>query len=283
MTTTSTKPRSDRAAGSESSALVLGFHRGVIELKGFFREWDNVAFTFALPIVLLLLLGSLFDGVYEGSTVTSAQYMVPSMIAAGVVSATFVNLGINIAADREDGTLKRLRGTPMPKSAYFIGKVIMVLVIGFAEVAIILGLGVALFDLALPTDPAKWLTLAWVFLLGVVACSFLGIAASSLARSERSAGAVMHLPYIVLAFISGVFFTPIGALPDTLARFGAFFPLKWMGQGFRSVFLPDTILPQEIVTTSWEHGRTALVLGAWCVGGLILCLTVFRWRGRRER
>ena len=56
-----------------------------------------------------------------------------------------------------------------------------------------------------------------------------------------------------------------------------------MAQGFRSVFLPDSILPQEIVTTSWEHGRIALVLAAWCVGGLILCLTTFRWRGRRER
>jgi ABC-2 type transport system permease protein len=56
-----------------------------------------------------------------------------------------------------------------------------------------------------------------------------------------------------------------------------------MAQGFRSVFLPDTILPQEIVSTSWENGRTALVLGAWCVGGLLLCLMTFRWRARRDR
>ncbi|MER7168689.1 ABC transporter permease [Micromonospora sp. NPDC000207] len=282
MTTTDTD-RPATTAGRDPSTLGLGLHRGVIELKQFFREWDNVVFTFALPIVLLALLGSLFSGVYEGSDVTSAQYFVPSMIAAGVASATFVNLGISIAADRDDGTLKRLRGVPMPKAAYFLGKVVMVLVICVAEVIILIGLGMILFDVTLPTDPGKWLTFTWVFLLGVVACSFLGIAASSLARTERSAGAVMNLPYIVLAFVSGIFFTPISALPDALAQFGALFPLKWMAQGFRSVFLPDTILPQEIVTSTWEHDRIALVLGAWCVGGLILCLTTFRWRGRRER
>ncbi|BCJ69354.1 ABC transporter permease [Polymorphospora rubra] len=280
MTTTTTRPAT---TGKDPSALSLGLHRGVIELKGFFREWDNVVFTFALPIVLLALLGSLFSGIYEGSTVTSAQYFVPSMIAAGVASATFVNLGISIAADRDDGTLKRLRGAPMPKSAYFLGKVVMVLVISIAEVVILLGLGMLLFDVELPTEASRWVTFGWVFLLGVIGCSFLGIAASSLARTERSAAAVMNLPYIVLAFISGIFYTPISALPEPLQQLGAVFPLKWMAQGFRSVFLPDDILPQEIVTTSWEHGRIALVLGAWCIGGLLLCLTTFRWRGRRDR
>ena len=60
------------------------------------------------------------------------------------------------------------------------------------------------------------------------------------------------------------------------------FPLKWMAQGMRSVFLPDALASHE-VAGAWEHGRIALVLGAWCIGGLILCLTTFRWRGRREQ
>lgn len=283
MTTTGVARDASTAPVEDPSTVSLGLHRGVIELKGFSRQWDNVVFTFALPIVLLLLLGSVFDGVYEGSTVTSAQYMVPSMIAAGIASATFVNLGISIAADRGDGTLKRLRGAPMPKSAYFLGKIVMVLVISILEVVAIVAAGAFLFDTTLPSDPAKWVTFGWVFLLGVISCSFLGIAASSLARTERSAGAVMNLPYIVLAFLSGIFFTPIGALPEGLTQVGSLFPMKWMGQGFRSAFLPDTILAQEIVPTSWETGRTAMVLGAWCIGGLILCLTTFRWRSRRDR
>ncbi|MEO3744782.1 ABC transporter permease [Plantactinospora sp. B5E13] len=268
--------------GAVPSPAILGLHRGLLELRAFFRERDAVVFTFALPAVLLALLGSLITGVYEGSTVTSAQYLVPSMIAAGVASTTFVNLGISIAADRDDGTLKRLRGAPVPPSAYVLGKVFMVLVISVAEVVLLLAIGTLMFGVDLPAEPGRWLTFGWVLLLGVAGCSFLGIAVSSLARSGRSAGAVMNLPYLVLAFISGIFFTPVSALPEPLLRLGALFPLKWMAQGFRSAFLPDTILSHE-VTRSWEHGRTALVLAVWCIGGLLLCLRTFRWRGHGER
>ena len=87
------------------------------------------------------------------------------------------------------------------------------------------------------------------------------------------------LPFLVLQFISGVYI-PIGDLPGWLAGIGALFPLKWMCQGFRSVFLPDSAAVLE-QAGSWEPGRTALVLAAWCLGGLVLCLLTFRWHGRR--
>lgn len=262
------------------TVISLGAARAGVELRQFWRERDAVVFTFALPIVLLALLGSLFRGVYQGSTVTSAQYLVPSMIAAGVASTTFVNLGIGIATDRDDGTLKRLRGLPMPPMAYLIGKVLLVVAVTVLEVVLIVAIGMVLFDLPLPSSPGRWLTFGWVFALGVVACSLLGFAAGALPRSSRSAAAVLNLPYVVLGFISGIYYTPVGALPDWVIRLGSVFPLKWMAQGFRSAFLPDSILPQEVVM-SWEHGRTALVLAAWCIGGLVLCLTTFRRRGRQ--
>jgi ABC-2 type transport system permease protein len=256
-------------------------HRGLIELKGFFRERDSVAFTFAMPVLLLVLLGSMFSGVYPDSDVTSAQYLVPSMVAAGVAATTFVNLGIGIATDRDNGTLKRLRGAPMPPVAYFVGKTVLALVVTLAEVVLLLTSGAVLFDLDLPDSAWRWATFGWVLLLGTIACSLLGIAASSLARSTRGAGAVMNLPHLVLAFISGIYFTPVKALPEPLIAVGSLFPLKWMAQGFRSAFLPDTILAVEVVP-DWERGRTALILAAWCIGGLLLCLTTFRWRGRRD-
>ncbi|GIF49218.1 ABC-2 type transport system permease protein [Asanoa ferruginea] len=264
------------------STLALGAARAGVELRQFWRERDAVVFTFALPAVLLTLLGSLFSGVYDGSTVTPAQYLVPSMIAAGVASTTFVNLGIGIATDRDDGTLKRLRGLPMPPLAYLIGKILLVVAVTLAEVLVLVAIGVGLFSVDLPRDPARWLTFGWVFLLGTVACALLGVVASTLARSSRSAAAVLNLPYVVLCFVSGIYFSPVGALPHWVIQGGSLFPLKWMAQGFRSAFLPDTILPYEVVP-SWEHGRTALVLAAWCIGGLVLCLTTFRWRGRQTR
>lgn len=255
--------------------------RGIIELKQFFRQRDAVVFTFSLPAIMLLLLGSIFGDQFEGTPVTASQMFTAGMIAGGVASTTFVNLGIGIAGDRDDGTIKRLLGTPMPRMEYLIGKLILVLVLTLAEVVIMLTVGIVLFGLELPSDPMHWLTFAWVFVLGVTGCSLLGIAASSLPRTARSAPAVMNLPYLVLSFISGVFVVPLKQLPEPLIQIASLFPLRWMAQGFRSVFLPEMMRGQE-VTGSWEHGRTAMVLAAWCVGGLLLCLGTFRWRSRRS-
>ncbi len=263
-------------------AVALGLARGVIELKTFFRQRDSVVFTFSLPAVLLLVLGSVFTDEFSGTGITVSQLFAAGMIAGGIASTSFVNLGIGIATDRDDGTLKRLRGTPMPPISYFIGKVILVLVASLGEMVVLLATGMLVFDLSLPTDPSRWFTFAWVFALGVTGCSLLGIAASSIARSARSAPAVLNLPFIVLQFVSGIYVVPVRDLPEPLVQIGSLFPLKWMAQGFRSVFLPDVMAEQE-VAGAWEHGRVALVLAAWCIGGLILCLTTFRWRGRRER
>jgi ABC-2 type transport system permease protein len=137
-----------------------------------------------------------------------------------------------------------------------------------------------MYGLKLPGEASAWLTFAWVFILGVSASALLGIAASSLPRSARSAAAVISMPFVVLQFISGVYI-PFNQLPEWLIRIASAFPLKWMCQGFRSVFLGDAGAVQEIAK-SYELGRVALVLGAWVIGGLVLCLTTFRWKGRRD-
>lgn len=270
-----------KARPAPPSAVRVGFARGALELKQFFRERDAVVFTFALPVVLLLLLGGIFSGTIPGTGVEIGQIFAASMIAAGIMSTTFVSLGTGIAQDRDDGTLKRLRGTPTPMASYFIGKVLMVLVASFAEVVVLLAIGSGMFGLRLPAEPAKWVTFGWVFLLGVVSCALLGIAISSLPRTAKSASAVIMLPFVGLQFVSGVLFNPMSELSSPLVEIGSAFPLKWMAQGFRSVFLPDSMTFQE-VAGSWEPGRTALMLAAWCVGGLVLCLLTFRWKNSRH-
>jgi ABC-2 type transport system permease protein len=101
---------------------------------------------------------------------------------------------------------------------------------------------------------------------------------SSLAKNGRSASATVTPFALVLQFISGVFFL-FSSLPEWMQTVAAVFPLKWMGQGLRSVFLPDALAASE-PAGSWELGRVALVLGAWCVVGLLLCVATFRWQDR---
>ncbi|NLT54453.1 MAG: ABC transporter permease [Actinomycetales bacterium] len=259
------------------SALGLGVARAQIELKQFFRERSSVIFNFSFPVIMLFIFGSVFDGdIAPGVSFT--QYFTAGMIASGVFMSSFQELAITIAIEREDGTLKRLRGTPMPPAAYFLGKIGMVLVASVAQAAILLGVGAALFGLDLPSEPELWLRFAWIFLLGTVAGTVLGIAYSSLPRSAKSAGAVVSPVLIVLMFISGVYFV-YSELPSWMQTVGALFPLKWLAGGMRSIFLPESFAAEE-VGDSWQLPETALVLGLWAVVGLVLCLRTFRWMRR---
>jgi ABC-2 type transport system permease protein len=260
------------------STFGIGLSRGGVELKQFFRAKEQVVFTFTFPAIILVLLGSIFDNAY-GPGVSVGQVFAASMMAAGVIATSFLNLGISVALDREDGTLKRLRGTPMNAASYFLGKMVLVAVASLAEVVVLLAVGMIMFDVSLPTEAGKWLTFAWVFVLSVASCSLLGIAVSSLAKSAQSAAAVVNVPYIALQFMSGVYIV-IEALPDWMRTVGSFFPIRWAAQGFRSVFLPDSMMVRE-AAGSWELGKTALVLGTWCVVGLALCLLTFRWTNKR--
>ncbi|MEV8353733.1 ABC transporter permease [Streptomyces niveus] len=258
----------------------LGLRRGSLELRQFFRQRDQAIFTFAFPIVFLFLFASIFSNDVAGAGITASQLYVPSMIAAGIMSTSFQSLGISIAIERDNKQLRRLRGTPMPPASYFLGKVWLVLVTGLLETVALLAVGVLFYDIGLPTGAVDWLTFGWIFVLGLTGCALLGIAISSLPKTGQSASSVVVLPFLVLQFISGVYIA-IDTIPDWLLNIGALFPLKWMCQGLRGVFLPETAAVLE-QAGGWEYGRIALVLGAWCIGGLVLCLLTFRWKSRRD-
>lgn len=260
------------------SALQSGASRGRVEILQFLRDRTAVIFTFAFPAMLLLLFGTIFGNSFDQAGVSASQVYAASMIAYGILATAFVTMGSGLALDREDGTLKRLHGTPMPAAAYLVGKLILVLVLSVAEVAVLILVGALFFGMALP-GAVHWLTFAWLFVLSVVACSLLGIAVSGLVKRARTAGAILNVPVVALQFVSGVFIHPITMLPAWLITVASFFPVKWMAQGFRYVFLPDGMRTLE-AAGQWELGRTALVLCAWCVVGLVLCLVTFRWTER---
>jgi ABC-type multidrug transport system, permease component len=279
-TTTATAAASGAARTYLPGALRLGWSRAVVETKMFFRERDSLIFNFSFPVILLILFGSIFSGQVEGTGITVSQLYAAALIGAGLMSVSFQNLAIAIAVEREEGTLKRLAGTPLPPAAYFLGKVLSVLLVAVLEIAILLVVGVLLYDLELPSTLADWATFTWVFVLGLTASSLLGIAVSSLPRSAKSAPAVVTMPFVMLQFISGVYI-PFTQLPDWLIHIASVFPLRWMCQGFRSVFLGDAGASLELAG-SYELDRVALVLGAWTIGGLLLCLLTFRWKSRRD-
>jgi ABC-2 type transport system permease protein len=252
--------------------------RAGVELKEFFRQRESVVFSLALPVILLVVFGAVLD--YDiGLGIPFTQYFMAGILAAGILGVSLQNMAISIATERSDGTLKHLSGTPMPRSAYFVGKVAQVLATTVLIVVILLAVGRIFYGVALPGG-RDWITFGWVSLLGAAACTLLGIAVSSLARNGRSASAMITPIALVLQFISGVFFQ-FSQVPTWMQTIASVFPLKWMAQGFRSVYLPDALAADE-PAGSWELGRVAIVLGIWCVVGLALCVRTFRWQDRGQ-
>lgn len=245
-----------------------------MEVKVFMRGRESVVFTILFPVILLFIFGSVFEDTIAPD-VTFSQYFVAGMIASGLINSGFQQLAITIPMERELGALKRLRGRPISVTSYFIGKAYLVTFLMVLQTALLLGAGAAFFGLNLPSDPNKWLTFAWLILLGSACSTVLGIAFSVVPKSGRGASAVVSPIVIILQFFSGVFFV-FSQLPGWMQQFAALFPLKWLTQGMRSVFLPESFATQE-VAQSWELGRTGVILILWLVAGLIISIKTFNW------
>jgi len=256
------------------SALNLGLRRGALEIKQFTRQRESVVFTILFPLILLAIFGSVFkDTIAPG--VTFSQYFVAGMVASGLVNSGFQQPAITIPMERDYGSLKRLRGTPMPVASYFIGKALLVFISMILQVILLLAGGYFFFGLNMPTDISKWFTFTWLIILGTATSTVLGVAFAVVPKSGRGASAVVSPVVIVLQFFSGVFFI-FTQLPSWMQQVAAIFPLKWLTQGMRSVFLPDSFAASE-VAKSWETGRTFLILVIWLVVGFFISLRTFKW------
>ncbi len=270
------------ATAARPGALTLGVSRIGYEVRSYFRSPDAVFFTFLFPVIMLGIFTAAFSSAGNIGTapdgsggISVGAYYLPGMIAAGMLLSGVQNLAVDIAGEKSDGTLKRLGGTPLSPTAYFIGKIGQTFVTAVLQVALLLAVAVVVFRIALPTAPAAWGTFAWVFVLGVITCALLGIALSAVPRSGRSATAVVIPIVLILQFISGVYLQ-FNQLPTWMQNVASLFPLKWMAQGMRAAFLPQSFEALE-PSGAWDLGLVALVLLGWLVVGLVLSRLTFRW------
>jgi ABC-2 type transport system permease protein len=259
--------------------LTIGASRGRLEIRQFFREKDTVFFTFSFPIIMLVLLGISFRHTYPGTHITVAQVYSAALIGAGIMGVSFQNLGTSLCMERRNGTLKRLRGTPMPLGAYFVGKMLQIVIIALGETCVLLVMSMLMYGVRLPHALDAWLTFAWVFCLGIVSSSLLAIGVARLAVKGQNSIIVITMPFIILEFISGVFI-PFTELPSWMTTIASVFPLAWMTDGFRSALLgPRGVVLER--SGSYQLGWAAVVLAAWCACGFVLCLRTFRWSDSR--
>ncbi|ERG65058.1 hypothetical protein L332_11490 [Agrococcus pavilionensis RW1] len=251
-----------------------------IELLQYFRRSDALVFTFLFPVLLFAIFASAFGSLpamleLEGQQVTQAHYYLPAMLAAGVFLSGVQNLGIEIAVERNDGTLQRLAATPLPVLSYFLGKLGQLLVTSLAQAALLLAVAVGAFGIELPTDPERWFTLAWVFFGALVCFAVLGVAVAQIPRTVSSASAVVIPLALILQFVSGIYLA-FPMLPEWLQTIANLFPLAWVGHGMRFALLPEIAHHLE-VGEAWNLQGVAMALGIWAVIGTVVAALTFRW------
>ena len=224
----------------------------------FYRRPEQMVLTFSLPAVICILLGSIFSTKLPHTETSTGAVIAASMLAYGILSTSFINLGISIAADRETGALDGCVGRQRPRCRISSGRFALVAIVSLAEAVILLSVGLLFFELHLPTTVFGWFTLTWVFLLGIVSCSLLGIFISNLASNAVAAAVVTNGPAVGLQFVSGTY-VPLIVLPTWMLALGSIFPVKWMAQGFRSVLLPSKMAAFE---PAGKLGALAHIFGA---------------------
>lgn len=253
------------------------------QLVSFWRIPVAVFFTLGLPLIMLVLFNALFgDGTIstpEGEW-SAQQFYTGGLAAFTAVSATFTNLANMVPIRRDEGVLKRWRGTPLPTWTYVAGFIVSAMLIALAGVLLMLALGVVVYDLEI--EPAKMPAAAVTFLVGVGSFAALGMALAAVVKSASSASAAANAIILPLAFVSNIFIA-VDDAPRWIEVVGGVFPLKAFAEAFQECFTPFIDAP----AFSW--GRLAFI-AAWGVLGLIVALTRFTWepsgsapRGRRSR
>lgn len=231
----------------------------------FWRSRESAFFTFLLPILLLVLLGSVYgDDTIDG--VRAAPYLVAGLIGYGVVAVAFAGLAINVVIRRESGVLKRVRGTPLPPAVYLLAVIGSELVVISIQVVAQVLIGRYLLDAGFPASPGS---LALAILLGAAAFAALGLAITGLVRSGEGSSAVVNAIYLPMTFISGVFFSTT-AFPGFLEAIADVLPLTYLLRLVRDLFIEGD---------GWS-GTAVAVVAVWGAAGLAIAVRTFRWTPR---
>jgi ABC-2 type transport system permease protein len=249
----------------------LLLHQLRYDQKVFWRNPPSVFFTVMFPVLLLVIFSAIFGdktiGGRGGIEVTT--YYVPAIITLAIVSATMQTLAMSLVIAREDGRLKRGRGTPMPAWVFIAGRIGNSVVVAVLMLALVSILGRLLYGVPIPWARAPDL----LFVLAVGAASFccLGIALTALIPSQDAAAPIVNAMLLPLYFLSGVF-VPDDELPNGVIDFANHFPIRPF---FQAIF--DAYLPGNGPALAWDH---LLVVAIWGIGGLLLAIRFFRWTPR---
>lgn len=255
------------------STLALVGHQLRYDQKAFWRNPASVFFTVMFPVVVFLILAVVFDGTmveaHDGK-VEATTYYVPAIMALSVISATMQTLAMTLVIAREDGRLKRSRGTPMPPWVFIAGRIGNSIVVTVLMLALLAGIGGLLYSVPFPWERLPEIAITLV--IGAASFCCLGIALTAAIPTQDSAAAIVNALLLPLYFLSGIFI-PEDELPGGVISFANHFPVRPFFEAFFQSYVPGTG-----AAIAWHE---LLVVGIWGVAGLVLAIRFFRWTPRQ--
>jgi ABC-2 type transport system permease protein len=247
-------------------ALVLWQVR--YEQRAFWRNRGRAFFSFLFPLMFLVIFASLYGGARLSSrgNIPYNDFFVPGILAYGVITTTFVNMAISTAILRDEGVLKRMQGTPLPRWAYMAGRVGSTIVIVAAMTALTLGLGALAYgvNVRAATLPAFLLALV----LGSACFTALGVGIVRFIKNAEAAPPIVNISILPLTFVSGVWFVT-DQMPSWLRQLGEIFPIHALADAFQYAFDPRT-------RGSGIKGGDLLTLAIWLAVGVRLMVAFLR-------
>jgi ABC-2 type transport system permease protein len=253
------------------SALGLVAHQFRYDQKAFWRNPAAVFFTVMFPVVVFFILAIVFADAtvnVEGG-IEATTYYVPAIMTMAVISSTMQTLAMTLVIAREDGRLKRGRGTPMPAWVFIAGRIGNSIVVAVLMLALLALFGGLIYSVPFPWTHLPELLLTLV--VGAAAFCCLGIALTAAIPSQDAAAAIVNALLLPLYFLSGIFI-PEDELPGGVIDFANHFPVRPFFEAFFDVYVPGAG-----GGIAWHE---LIVVGIWGVAGLVLAIRFFRWTPR---
>jgi ABC-2 type transport system permease protein len=253
------------------NGLALVAHQFRYDQKAFWRNPASVFFTVMFPVIVFLILAVVFNGetVNVRGGVEATTYYVPAIMSLSIISATMQTLAMTLVIAREDGRLKRGRGTPMPPWVFIAGRVGNSIVVALMMLVLLAAIGAALYGVSVPWERLPEILLTLV--VGAASFCCLGIALTAAIPSQDAAAAIVNALLLPLYFLSGVFI-PEDQLPNGVITFAGIFPVRHFFDAFF-----DAYVPAGGPAVSWDN---LAVVAAWGIAGLLLAVKFFRWTPR---
>ncbi|WP_170984510.1 ABC transporter permease [Rhodoligotrophos defluvii] len=255
------------------------------QLLLFCRRPAAVFFVTIMPLILLVLFTEIFGNEQvEGETYTTAQFYSPALAVFGVVTACYTYLAVSTATARDQGILKRVRGTPLPPSIYIAARILAVALIAMVSAVIVMGAGMLFYGIQLYADRLA----AALLVLAVGSCAFaaLGMMVVALCRSSETTQAVTNATLLPLAFLSNIFIRPFHDLPAWMTITADIFPLKHFAVAFGNAFRPDL----SGSGFAWRGAENVYAMlpdltnvAVWGIAAAIIAAQLFAWDPAGER